>query len=164
MRLRVSPNIGWPLFIIGLLGISIFAAVYTYIAANSGPGAQVIEDYYNRALLWDEEVERRSNAERLGWNVSVSVSDSVTNGLRAVYLEIRNGDGSGIADVRGTVRAYRPHISGALAEVPLVAVADDPGRYRQLLPAEQTGLWDFELRARADGDPVFVRRRVDILR
>jgi nitrogen fixation protein FixH len=163
MRFRISPNVTWPLFIVFLLSISITAAVYTYFAANSGAGAQIVEDYYNRALQWEDEFERRTNADRLGWNVRVSVSDSVVNGLRPVYLDITNGDGSGIGGVRGTVRAYRPHLAGALAEVPLVAVSESPGRYRQLLPAAETGLWDFELRARSDGDPVFVRQRVDIL-
>jgi hypothetical protein len=158
----IPPHIGWPLFIVGLLSISIFAASYTFVAANSGAGAQVVEDYYQRALDWDEEVNRRQNAERMGWNLTVTVSDTVQNGLRAVYLDITDDSGLALEGVYGTVRAYRPHLSNAVAEVPLVAVSEQAGRYRQMLPAAATGLWDFELRARTNGEPVFMKKRIDI--
>jgi hypothetical protein len=164
MSLRIPPHVGWPLFIITLLSISIFAAGYTYVQANSGGGAQVIEDYYQRALDWDQEASRRQNAERLGWKMDVRVSDEVENGLRAVYLMITGTEGTGIEGIHGTVRAYRPHLSNAVAEVPLVAIEGRPGLYRQLMPAEAPGLWDFELRARSDAEAVFIKKRVDIRR
>jgi nitrogen fixation protein FixH len=156
----IPPNIGWPLFIIAILSMSVTAATYTFVQANSGGGAQVVDDYYQRALDWDVEKAHRENAERFGWHMALRYDRALENGLRVIELHVTDSTGVGVEEISGTIRAYRPHLSNPIAEVPLQPVGD--GRYRQLLPAEAAGLWDFELRASKSGERVFIKRRIDI--
>lgn len=41
----LPPHVAWPLFVVLLLAMSIGAAVYTFVVAQSDGGARVVEGY-----------------------------------------------------------------------------------------------------------------------
>ncbi|MFW5973596.1 MAG: FixH family protein, partial [Bacteroidota bacterium] len=138
--------------------MSVSAGVYTYVAANSGGGAQVVDDYYDRALAWNDEMVGRALVEALGWTVDVEVGDPGDTGLRMVGLTVVDSTGQGISGLQGSIRIYRPHLTNALAEIPLSPKEGDAGQYAQYLPMPAAGLYDLELRARVSDQAFTVRR------
>src|SRR5690554_3527765 len=151
MRGRIPPHIGWPVFIVGLLLVSIGASVATFVLATSDGGAQVVEDYYQKGVRWDETAALRAASAALGWQVQVAVqAGGAQAGLRTVDVVVRDRAGHLVTGLQGTVRLTRPQHARAVAELPLQPVAGVPGLYRLEAPIDAAGLWDFELQAVRD--------------
>jgi nitrogen fixation protein FixH len=163
MKPLLPPHIGWPLMIVALLGLGVASAVATLFAARSDGGAQVIENYYEKAAHWDDQAAAQAASDALGWEADVRVLAPETQPrLRPVQVTIRAADGAPVAGLTGTIRAARPHLAVAVAEIPLVPVADAPGVYRQQLPIAQAGLWDFHITAARGSDRFLATVRRDI--
>ena len=148
-RLHLPPHIAWPLFIVGLLSMSVATVAITVVAARSDGGPQVIDDYYQKAVNWDETVALQAASDALGWQAEVVILPS-HEASRPVEITLRDREGLPITEAQGTIRAFRPHRAEAVAERPLSAVTETPGLYRQAFPIQQAGLWDFEIIATQD--------------
>ncbi len=165
MRYRLPPHIAWPLFIVAILLTGITSAVVTMIAAHSDGGAQVIEDYYEKASNWDAIAARRAASRALGWTTAVQVLDRAPSAsLRAVQFTVHDADGAPVTGLTGTVQARRPERAGVVGEAPLVPVDEVPGRYEAMLPVLRPGLWDFDLLARRGEDVYEISLRRDVPR
>ncbi len=150
-RLRLPPHITWPLFVVGLLSMSVATVTITVMASRSDGGAQVVEDYYQKAVNWDETAALQAASAALGWQIELTVAaTSADEEGRPVEIMLRTRDGQPVDQARGAIRAFRPHRANVVAERTLVAVDGTPGLYRQTLPIQQTGLWDFEITATQD--------------
>ena len=147
--MKLPPHIAWPLFIVGLLSMSVATVTITVGAARSDGGPQVIDDYYQKAVNWDEATALQAASDALGWEAEVVILPAI-EAVRPVEITLRDREGQPIAGAQGTVRAFRPHRARAVAEHPLVAVPKTPGLYRQAFSIEQAGLWDFEIIATQD--------------
>ncbi len=151
MKRRLPPHIAWPLFVIALLSMSVATVTITVMAARSDGGAQVVEDYYQKAVNWDETAALQAASKALGWQVDVTVSSASGEATeRAVEIVVLDRDGQPVEEAQGALRAFRPHRAEVIAERRLTAVPDTPGLYRQTLPIQQAGLWDFEITATKD--------------
>lgn len=151
MRLNVPPHIAWPLFIVVLLLSGIGGAFAVLVAARSDGGVQIVENYYEKAARWDDTAARQAASDALGWRVEARIEpfDS-SKALQPVELLFTDRAGEPVSDLTGTIRAFRPQRVQAVAEIPLNDDPARPGIYRQLLPLEGEGLWDFEILARRD--------------
>ena len=161
-RLKLDPDLAWPLFIITLLVVGAVGSLAAVVAAHSDGGAQVIDDYYRKAVNWDEAAARRAAVEALGWTVQVEVGPGPA-AARPVEVTVHDRDGRPVTGLEGTLRAWRPHLAAPVAEVALTPT-DVPGRYRQPLPIRASGLWDLEVAARQDTLVVEHRVRKDLTR
>lgn len=163
MNLRLPPHIGWPLLIVGLLLISITASVGTFVIANADGGAQVVDDYYRQAVHWNETAARRAASAALGWEAAVTIRpEGTAAGLRGVDVLLRDRQGAPVTGLHGTVRALRPQRAGAVAAIPLAPVPDVPGLYRQQMPIDAAGLWDFEITAERDTSIFVTTVRIEV--
>ncbi len=146
--MKLPPHIAWPLFIVGLLTMSVVTVTITVMAARSDGGAQVIDDYYQKAVNWDETAALQAASDALGWQADVAVGPADAD-ARPVEITLRDREGLPIEGAEGTIRAFRPQRAGVVAESPLMAT-ETPGLYRQTFPINQAGLWDFEIVATQD--------------
>lgn len=158
MKNPIPPHVGWPLLIVGLLCISIGASLFTVFAARSDGGAQIVDDYYQKAVHWDATAAARAASEALGWTTTMEVHPLSQSGLRVLDVTITDSTGAPVSDLRGTVTLYRPHRTGAVATIPLTAAPDAPGRYRQQVPLVDPGLWDIQVTAVGEGTPPYRTR------
>ena len=149
MNLRLPPHIAWPAFVVALLLMSFTAVLLTVLAARSDGGAQVIDDYYEKAAAWDETMAEQAASEALGWQADVAIVIA-EDGHRAVVVTLHDAHGEPLDRLAGTVRAFRPHLARAVAMHPLTPT-DTPGVYRQPFRLDEPGLWDFEVVAVRDG-------------
>ncbi len=131
--------------------------MFTLYSANTDGGVTVIDNYYDKGLRWDATAAARARAEAMALDAAVQpVTGAEAEGFRVVELTIRDSAGAPVTELRGTLRATRPH-TPADVTVPL-ARTDTPGLYRQQLPLGARGLWDLELDAkRPDADGAAVR-------
>ena len=149
--MKLPPHITWPLFIVGLLSMSVVTVVITVVAARSDGGPQVIDDYYQKAVNWDETAALQAASDALGWQAELVIPlNPPQTTPRLVEVTLRDREGRPVAEAQGTIRAFRPHLAEAVAEHPLTAAPETPGLYRQSLPIHQAGLWDFEIIATQD--------------
>ena len=162
--MKLPPHITWPLFIVGLLGMSVTTVVITVVAARSDGGAQVIDDYYQKAVNWDETAALQAASDALGWHAEIVLPPDSQNTMpRLVEVTLRDREGRPIESAQGAIRAFRPHRAGVVAERPLTP-AETPGLYRQALPINQGGLWDFEIVAVRDTSTFITTIRKEIVR
>ena len=149
-RHRLPPHIAWPMFIVGLLSMSVATVVITVVAARSDGGPQVIDDYYQKAVNWDETAALQAASDALGWQADIVIPSSPGNATASpVEIILLDREGQPITDAQGTIRASRPHRADVVAERPLT-VTETPGLYREAFPINQAGLWDFEIIAVQD--------------
>mgnify|MGYP000576390979 CR=1 FL=1 len=112
--------------------------------ANQDGGAQVIDNYYQKAVDWDVLKAEKARSDALGWTARLDVASG-----QRISLLIHDVAGQPVRDARVTLVAFRPQFSDAQAELDL-RLNPETGAYEALLPAAGEGLWDFEIRALRD--------------
>lgn len=149
----------WPGMVIGILSLSVGANIVLISAARSDGGAQIIDNYYEKAVNWDEHKAELKRAQEMGWSVEILVGpQGETRPVRFV-----------VTDKSGTpVQGLAPHVVvTSPAKIAPQARADlridAPGVYAAELSIPHAGFWDFEFTARlGDGDFV-TKKRVEVL-
>lgn len=151
MRIQIPPHVAWPAFIVALLLLSVGTSVGTLVIAGTDGGAQIVDDYYQQGVRWDETAARRAASEALGWTVEVVVQPTgLQEGLRTVDVVVRDRAGQGVDGLQGMLRASRPQHAAAVAALPLQPVPGEAGLYRQQMPVAARGIWDFNVEATRD--------------
>jgi nitrogen fixation protein FixH len=117
------------------------------LLARSDGGAQVVDDYYQKAVDWDTRRAAQSRSDALGWMASIEVVDG------RLQCVVRDAIGAGIEGLAVTVAAFRPQYTAVQAELSLV-------------PAEASGhgLWDFEILAVRDTARFMSTLRMELYR
>ncbi len=118
-RFLLPPHIGWPLLVVGLLGMSISFATHTVMEALADGGAQVV----------DETAVRQTQAR---WLVVATWGEAEATGLTPIAFVVRDAGGRAIEGAKGVVRV------GEDVQIPFTPT-DTPGRYRALIPSAHTG-------------------------
>lgn len=155
----IPAHIRWPAFVIGLLLISITASAYTFYRAHADGGPAIVEDYYKKGKAWNQTARAQTAGQ--AFDVTVDVQ-AVSGELRPVEVVVRDADGGVVTDLSGMLHARRPHRAGSVATVPLVPVDDRPGTYRQLLPIQGSGIWDFVVDGTRGDTPVQMTIRLTL--
>ncbi len=150
MKELLPPHIAWPLFVVTLLVMGVSVSVGTLVMAHSDGGAQVVEDYYQKALDWDAHVAEAAATDALGWRVEIADAPGANETERILEITFRDRDGQPVTELTGTVRGFRPQWASPVAMADLSEADDAPGVYRLTLPLSQRGLWDFEITASRD--------------
>ena len=52
----------WPLGVVGMLGVSLSVCAFTVVAATSDKSFAVEDDYYAKAVAWDDTAAQRVRA------------------------------------------------------------------------------------------------------
>lgn len=162
---RLPPHVTWPAFIIALFAAGVLSTVSMLWIARSDGGAQVIEDYYARAVAWDDTAERRAASAALGWTTTIEIGPlDGADLMRVVVVVVRDSLGGPVEGLTGTVQAFRPQYASVRAEAALVPDPGRPGTYRLRMPLHEQGLWDLHLEARRDSALYLTRIRTEVSR
>ncbi|UYV12069.1 MAG: FixH family protein [Phycisphaera sp.] len=140
----------WPVAVVAILCVSLVTCTITVIAATSDPGYAIEDDYYQRAVDWDQSRQAQAESDALGWSAEPTI-DSSASRLR---LTVRDAQGQPVegAWVRATVFH---HARRGLAE-DLKLEAEGNGVYSAPLARPRQGEWQVRLRV-VSGRDTFVQ-------
>ncbi len=138
----------WPMGIFGIL-LGVFVADGILIAAalrDKGVGPE--EDYYEKALRFDETRAEMIRAQDQGLRADISVAEAPLPDMpRRIDVKIQNAEGAPVEGLAGTLTAIRPSDVRLRNHGSLLSVPGEGGLYRLLLRLPVAGLWVFELEA-----------------
>jgi len=134
----------WPAIVIALLATHVLACMFFIYLATSNPSFAVEEDYYRKAMHWDERrAQERRNAE-LGWTAELEVLPAPSV-ARDPILQLRLGDGRG-APVDGATVAAEAFFNARADRILRHGLeAQGDGVYSAQLPMRRPGRWEFRL-------------------
>jgi hypothetical protein len=131
----------WPWIIAGALALHVVASLVVVFMATSNPSYAVEEDYYQKALHWNNKRAQDRTNEELGWVLDLEVHPAATQGGEP-NLEVRLADAGG-EPVDGAVVAVETFHNARANDI-LRASLDPVGEgvYRTTLPMRHNGRWE----------------------
>jgi len=141
----------WPWIIAGALALHVVASLVVVFVATSNPSYAVEEDYYQKALHWNDKRAQDRTNEELGWILNLTVRPAETLGEEPT-LEVHLADAGG-EPIDGAVVAVET-FHNARADDILRAGLDPVGEgvYRTTLPMRHNGRWELRFTVDQGGD------------
>ena len=154
-------HIVWPAAIIILLLSSVVMMTGVLFAARSDGGAQVVDDYYNSAVMWDslQAIKDQSNAS--GWNVTFRIDSNEQSGMSKGVFVVHDKSDAVVHDILGQAVIRQPHLASNILSERITASETTPGEYTVSFPGEWRGLIDISLDARTGSDPIVFKQRIE---
>lgn len=142
----MRPEIRWPLFIVGLLALQVMLGSFFFWKATSDPSFAVEEDYYQKAVNWeDKQAQDRQNSE-LGWSLEHTVGAvSDIGDSRTLQATLLRTDKSPVTGALVSVETFHNVRAGQILRVNLEETA--PGQYQVQIPMLRPGLWEIRFSA-----------------
>lgn len=140
--MKIPAHIRWPAVIIGALALHVVISLVTVWIATSNPSYAVEEDYYQKAIHWDEKRAQDGRNSVLGWQIAFDVSPSAVVGEPAALdLALTDSSGRPLAGATVTVETFHNARAGEILRARMVT--DHDGRCSAPLSAKRTGVWEF---------------------
>lgn len=79
-RTFFSRGLHWPVLVTLLFLGNIALAVTVIVISTGDPSFAVEPDYYDKALNWNDEIEQRTQNQRLGWSVRLAERPTILAG------------------------------------------------------------------------------------
>lgn len=139
---KLSPNIVWPLCIVLFLLGGMASAFRVVIASRTDGGVAVVENYYDKALKWNEASAARAASAALGWQQGLAIEADADQ--HRIEVAIRDAEGQPVEHLRVRLRALRPFQAEPEIDTDLTATGE-AGVYAYTASRLAPGLWDFDL-------------------
>jgi len=148
---RLISEYRWPLYLGGLLTMSIVACGVLVWVATRPDSPRPIRGYYEAARAWDADEAVAAASRELGWSVRFELPAGIPHlpGMpRPVDVRLADRDGRPVSGLTGHIFAVRPADSGRTQSAELVGMPQEPGSYRSLLRLDEPGNWELRLDVR----------------
>lgn len=155
----------WPLYLTGLLTMSIVAYAILVWVATRPSAPRPIAGFYEASQEWDADEAVVTASRALGWTVTYELPAGVPHvagAPRPVDVLVADRDGRGVTGLTGRLFAVRTAEARRGPPGTLVELPHRPGSYRALLRADEPGAWDFRLDARREGQRFVHSARVAV--
>jgi nitrogen fixation protein FixH len=137
----------WPIGLQLIMAMVISANVVLLYLATHADASRPLEDWYERAVNWDETQALQESSRDLGWSVAWSVPMGPEYGPgmpRPVDLAVSDRHGEPVSGLEGAVRAVRPAGTASGDRAEIAELPQSPGTYRCLLRFSAAGLWQLD--------------------
>jgi hypothetical protein len=148
--LKVLSDYRWPIFIGGLLSMSIVASGVIVWVATRPDAPRPIKGYYESARTWDADEAVEAASRQLGWSVSYELPGDVPHypGMpRPVDVRVVDRDAKPVTGLQGRLFAIRPADTRLNQTADLVALPQTPGTYRTIVRMDAPGEWEVRIDA-----------------
>lgn len=134
----MRPQILYPTLVILLIVITMVGSISVLFVARADGGAQVVEDYYQRTVNWNNEMAQDAASAKLGWQISVSPLQYEAKGTRIAFA-VSDAKQQPISQLEGSVVITLPQQSKPLGSFSI----DKKGTsYSVFVPHTLDGLTD----------------------
>jgi nitrogen fixation protein FixH len=150
-RLRLIAEYRWPIFLGGLLAMSVVASGVIVWVATRPDTPRPIKGYYEAAQAWDADEAVADASRQLGWSVRFELPADVPHmpGMpRPVDVFVADRNGTPVAGLAGRLFAIRSSDTRLNQTADLVALPQSPGQYRTLVRLDAPGAWELRIDVR----------------
>jgi nitrogen fixation protein FixH len=140
--------------IVGLLVGGAGSNVALAVIAARDASFAVEQDYYQKALHWDDTMRQEAANAALGWSVAATLDRTAGPGQARVRALVSDRAGRPVRGARVALEAF--HNARASRIFSAVLGPEPRGGYAATLPLDRPGLWELRLRVERDGE-VFTR-------
>jgi nitrogen fixation protein FixH len=138
----MTATVRWVVAIACLLGANVAAMITLALVASFG-GSEVIADYYEKGVHYDDALDRAARSQALGWHANATIGNG------ALEITVRDRHDTPIEGARVHARGYpRAHASQRL-DLELLGIG--AGRYR-ILATTPAGVHDLAITVVRAGD------------
>jgi nitrogen fixation protein FixH len=131
----------WPMVIGGLLTVHVLASLFFVYLATSNPSFAVEEDYYQKALAFDEKRAQEARNRALGWTLDATIERGARAGEPAALIaHLADRSGTPLAGASVAVEAFPIARADHILRAELRAGPD--GDYHCSLPVRRGGRWE----------------------
>lgn len=163
--LRALSDYRWPIYLGGLLTMSVVACGVLVWVATRPSSPRPIKGYYEAARAWDADEAVEDASRQLGWSVRYELPSDVPHvpGMpRPVDVHLADREGRPVSGLSGKLFAIRPsdtrlNQSGELTELPQQA-----GSYRTLVVMDEPGAWELRIDSRQQALRFVHAARLDV--
>lgn len=151
--LRLVSEYRWPIYLGGLLTMSIVACAVLVWVATRPDVPRPIKGYYEAARAWDADEAVEEASRQLGWTVRYELPAGVPHlpGMpRPVDVHVADREGKPVTGLAGRLFAIRPSDGRLNQDVALVELPQEAGSYRTLVLMDQPGAWELRIDARKE--------------
>lgn len=145
---RVISEYRWPIYLGGLLTMSVVACGVLVWVATRPDTPRPIEGYYEAARAWDADESVEQASRQLGWTVRYELLSGVPHfaGMpRPVDVRVADRDGKPVSGLAGRLFAIRPSDTRLNQDAELVELPQEAGSYRTLVRLDEPGAWDLRI-------------------
>jgi nitrogen fixation protein FixH len=145
---RVISEYRWPIYLGGLLTMSVVACGVLVWVATRPDTPRPIKGYYEAARAWDADEAVEQASRQLGWTVRYELPSGVPHfaGMpRPVDVRVADRDGKPVSGLTGRLLAIRPADTRLNQDGELVEMPQEPGSYRTLVHLDEPGAWDLRI-------------------
>ena len=137
----MKPGSWWPPIIAGALAFHVISSLVVVYMATSDPSYAVEDNYYQKAVAWDEKrAQDRVNAY-LGWTLEFSVEPPTRPGEQpALEVTLRDANNEHLIGAVVTVETFHNARGDNIVRAVLTDVGS--GVYRASLPMRRNGRWE----------------------
>jgi len=163
--LRLVSEYRWPIYVGGLLTMSIVACGILVWVATRPDVPRPIRGYYEAAKAWDADEAVEEASRQLGWTVRYELPEGVPHfaGMpRPVDVRVADRQGAPVAGLAGRLFAIRPSDGRLNQTGELVALPQEPGRYRGLVVMDRPGTWELRVDAKREALRFVHAARIDV--
>ncbi|MCU0255184.1 MAG: FixH family protein [Vicinamibacterales bacterium] len=149
--LRLISDYRWPIYLGGLLAMSIVACGVLVWVATRPDAPRPIKGYYEAAQAWDADEAVEAASRELGWAVRYELPPGIPHfaGMpRPVDVHVVDRDGKPVSGLVGDLFVIRPSDTRLNRTGQLVEIPQSAGRYRTLVVLDEAGVWEVRLDAR----------------
>jgi nitrogen fixation protein FixH len=135
----------WPTIIVSLLLFQIGLSVGGAYMVMRGKSTVIEDDYYNKALHWDDYIAQEQASRKLGWTSDLAVRDG--SGAQGVMghrtISVALNDSKGQPVDAATIHMVVFHHAHATDCHDVILHPVQPGVYQADVPMSYAGTWEF---------------------
>ena len=137
----MKPGSWWPPMIAGALAFHVISSLVVVYVATSDPSYAVEDDYYEKAVAWDEKRAQDRTNEDLGWSLEFKVTPPERPGDQPTLdLTLLDADGGPLVGAAISVEGFHNARGDDILRERLTDVGD--GVYSATPQMNRNGRWE----------------------
>jgi hypothetical protein len=138
----VKPGVLWPWVIGGALVLHVVVSLGVVFFVASDGSYAVEEDYYQKAINWDEKRAQDRTNEELGWSLTFAAAPPTAPGEQPkIEVHLADADGDPLSGAKVALETFHKARSEEVIRITL-EVAKKAGLYTASPAMRHNGLWE----------------------
>lgn len=141
----------WPWIIAGMLGVHMLIMAVAAVIATHDRSFAVVNDYYDRAINWDQSQALLRASQQMGWKIEIQAPQEIDPlGRRQTTFVLTDSAGREIPGAVLNVEYFHDAHASQPVHATLSPEPEDGRRFTERLPMRYSGVWEFHFTVTAE--------------